>query len=209
MTGRSILLVEGKDDEHVVKHLCNHYDLPHIDEIVEHEGFENLIIAFPTRLKESDLGSLGVLVDADSDPTNRWQALRDRLHLAGYADVPDIPALNGTILDPPPESLLPRLGIWLMPDNRTAGALEDFLRLLVPADSTLLDHAEKSIDAIPREERRFALADRPKALIHTWLAWREKPGRPLGTAITARFLDADLAEVKPFVAWLRALFFPD
>src|SRR5436190_24268592 len=29
-----------------------------------------------------------------------------------------------------------------------------------------------------------------KALIHTWLAWQEKPGRPLGLAITARYFDA-------------------
>jgi len=44
--------------------------------------------------------------------------------------------------------------------------------------------------------------------MHTWLAWQEEPGKPLGTAITAKFLDANVAQVDVLVAWLKALFFP-
>ncbi len=43
--------------------------------------------------------------------------------------------------------------------------------------------------------------------MHTWLAWQNKPGRPFGTAITARYLDADVPEATAFVAWLEKLFF--
>ena len=49
--------------------------------------------------------------------------------------------------------------------------------------------------------------DEPKAVIHTWLAWQKEPGRPFGTAITARFLDPNVPEVDVLVAWLKRLFF--
>ena len=50
--------------------------------------------------------------------------------------------------------------------------------------------------------------DEPKAVIHTWLAWQEEPGRPFGTAIKARFLDPSVPEVDVLTAWLKRLFFP-
>ncbi len=95
-----------------------------------------------------------------------------------------------------------------MPDNRSTGILEDFLALLVPAGSQLFEHVNKSVDGIPEPERRFKELDKPKALIHTWLAWQEEPGKPFGTAITAKFLDATMPQADLLVKWLRDLFFP-
>jgi len=78
----------------------------------------------------------------------------------------------------------------------------------VPQGSRLFDHVESSVATIPEEERRFSEIAQPKAIIHTWLAWQSEPGKPLGTAITARFLDANVAQVDVLVDWLRKLFFP-
>ena len=114
--------------------------------------------------------------------------------------------VEGT-LDPPAGTYLPRLGVWIMPNNQTSGILEDFLRFLVPQPNVLFDHAKVSVAAIPEGERRFKQLDEPKAVIHTWLAWQEEPGRPFGKAITARFLDPDVPEVDVLVAWLKRLFF--
>ena len=44
--------------------------------------------------------------------------------------------------------------------------------------------------------------------MHTWLAWQENPGRPYGTAITARFLDAEAPQADVLVAWINYLFYP-
>jgi hypothetical protein len=118
------------------------------------------------------------------------------------------PSPGGTILDPPIDTLLPRVGIWIMPDNQTKGILEDFLRFLVPEESRLFDHVKSSVATIPEGEKRFGQLDEPKAIIHTWLAWQEEPGKPMGTAITARYLDPDVAQVDVLVAWLKQLFFP-
>lgn len=209
MPGRKILLVEGTDDEHVLKHLCGNRNVGNLDEVKPQGSAELLLENFPVRLKESDVESLGVVIDADTDLATRWHSLRDRLTAAGYQNVPANPVPAGTILNPPPESLLPRVGVWIMPNNQTPGILEDFLKFLVPASgSQLFDHVKSSVDGIPTVERRFTVLAKPKAVIHTWLAWQEELGKPLGTAITAKFLDPSVTEADALVSWLKNLFFP-
>lgn len=207
MAGKSVLLVEGPDDEHVLKNICGVHRLPYIDEIKTHKSVEDLLSAFPIELKGSDVEAIGVVVDADADLPARWRSLRDRLAAAGYPSVPPTPLVAGTVLSSPPNSLLPRAGVWIMPDNLSTGILEDFLRLLVPAGSRLFDHAKSSVAAIPVPEREFGHLAEPKALIHTWLAWQEVPGRPLGTAVKAHYLDANVPQARLLVAWMRRLFF--
>ncbi|NMA42161.1 MAG: hypothetical protein GX946_02125 [Oligosphaeraceae bacterium] len=204
MESKNILMVEGTDDEHVVKHLCDYHNLGRIDEIKNLGGISELLESLPVQLKGSDVKALGILVDADTNMQARWDSLRDHLVAAGYT-APKTPAPLGTILPPPADALLPKVGIWLMPDNRSNGILEDFLRLLVPTPNELLDHAEHSIDNIPEGHQLFADKDKSKALIHTWLAWQEEPGKPFGTAIKAQYLKANAA--KNFINWLKELFF--
>ena len=202
-------MVEGTDDEHVLKHICGNRDIPHLDEVESQDGVENLIESLGVRLTLSEEGDvIGVVIDADTEISDRWQSIRGRITGVGYQNVPDQPDPDGTILDPPARTLLPRLGVWIMPNNQTSGILEDFLRFLVPQPNILFDHAKASVAAIPEGERRFKQLAEPKAVIHTWLAWQEEPGLPFGTAITARFLDPSVAEVDVLAAWLKRLFFP-
>jgi hypothetical protein len=208
MAGKRILLVEGIDDEHVFKHFCGDRRVGTLDEIKQHGSVEQLLESFPVRLLESEIEVLGVVLDADTDLSARWDALKGRLVRAGYRDVPGQPASVGTILNPPPDTLLPRFGVWIMPDNRSTGKLEDFLRFLVPAGSRLFEHVEFSVQGIPDGERRFSKPDEIKAIIHTWLAWQEEPGKPFGTAITAKFLDPNVPQADVLVDWLKRLFFP-
>lgn len=209
MANRTILLVEGDDDEHVLKHICGNRGVPHLDEVHTHGGVQALLESIPVRLRLSQDGDIvGVVIDADTDVNARWRSLRDRLITVGYQDVPADPTPDGTILDPPLRTLLPRVGIWIMPDNRTNGILEDFLRFLVPQEGILFQHVQSSVATIPEADRRFTALAEPKAIIHTWLAWQEEPGKPLGTAITARFLDPNVPQVDVLVSWLNRLFFP-
>ena len=208
MAGKKILLVEGPDDEHVVKHICGNRGIAPL-EVKPHGGVENLLESIPVRLKASEDGDIvGVVIDADSDVNARWRSLRDRLVKAGYQDVPADPTQDGTILGPPDRTLLPRVGIWIMPNNKTNGILEDFLRFLIPQADALFGHVQSSVAAIPPAVRRFSQPAETKAIIHTWLAWQKEPGKPLGTAITARFLDPQVPQVDGLVSWLNRLFFP-
>ena len=210
MANGKILLVEGTDDEHVLKHICGNRDIPHLDEVEKYGSVEKLIesigVRLPLLIEEGDV--VGIVIDADTDISARWQSVRDRITNIGYQNVPDQPDPGGTILDPPAGTYLPRLGVWIMPNNQTSGILEDFLRFLVPQPNILFDHAKASVAAIPEGERRFKQLAEPKAVIHTWLAWQEEPGRPFGTAISACFLDPNVPEVDVLATWLKRLFFP-
>ena len=205
VSGDWILLVEGVDDEHVLKHICGNRGGPQLSEVKTHDGVEDLLDSIPTTLRfaeENDV--IGIVIDADIGLDSRWQALRARFAEAGYQDVPSEPNPSGTVIEPPDGGLLPRAGVWIMPDNRTTGKLEDFLRFLVPQPSELFDHATASVDGIPY--RLFSQPDELKAVLHTWLAWQREPGKPYGTAITARFLDPDVPIVDVLVSWLERLF---
>lgn len=206
MPGKNILLVEGKDDKHVVKNICGRLGLGEIGEIRTQNGKDTLLEMLPVQLQESDITVLGIILDADTDLPARWQAVAERLTKAGYHGIKASPDANGTILTPPPEpSLLPKVGIWLMPDNRASGLLEDFLQFLIPESDSLLPHARQAIETLP--EKRFSDAHYSKVLMHSWLAWQEEPGKPYGQAITARYLDPTLPLGQTFAAWLRKMFF--
>ena len=95
-----------------------------------------------------------------------------------------------------------------MPDNRRSGALEEFLGSLVDDEDALLPLAETSTTSASERGAAFAEVHRRKAVLHTWLAWQERPGLPYGLAITARYFRHDSAAALAFVAWFRRVFAP-
>jgi hypothetical protein len=85
--------------------------------------------------------------------------------------------------------------------------LEDFVAHLIAPDDALRPKAEGILQEIERDCLNcYTLVHRPKALIHTWLAWQETPGMPMGQAITAQVLKHDCAIALSFVEWLQRLF---
>ena len=120
MANRRILLVEGKDDEHVLKHICGNRGIPHLDEVKPLGSVTNLLETIPVQIRASNEEGdvVGVVIDADTSLDTRWESIRDRLIQAGYHNVPVQPAPDGTIVEPPDGTLLPRVGVWIMPDIR-------------------------------------------------------------------------------------------
>ncbi len=157
---------------------------------------------------------LGIVVDADhhqaTDPDDgfrrRWGQLKETLKNLGYTDVPDEPDRTGTIVGANQVDR-PWVGVWMMPDNRSPGKLEDFARRLVKSvDEELWDHAGRATSESASKGAKFEPKDEVKAYVHTFLAWQEVPGVPMGLAITKQFLDADSSEARNFVAWLCRLY---
>lgn len=206
------LLVEGKNDRHVIWALCEQYQLPETFTVEvppgKTEGVESLLAALPALLNEKKLKTLGIVVDADQDLAARWQSIRDRLIAIGYpqADIPDSPRVEGWIYQPE-DIYLKRVGVWVMPNNQLPGMLEDFVALLMPEGDNLRPKAEEILREIEGEKlNRYGEIHRAKALIHTWLAWQETPGMPMGQAITARVLRRESAIAQVFAHWLQQLF---
>ena len=78
---------------------------------------------------------------------------------------------------------------------------------LIPVDDVLLPKARAIVQEIETEGLHlYPVVHRSKALIHTWLAWQQVPGQPMGLAITAQALSHDTPLALAFVGWLRRLF---
>lgn len=204
------LVVEGLDDKHVVWAFCKKFNLPETFEVVDTEGYDNLRDGLDERILSGSFEKLGIIVDADSDISSRWQSLSDVLKAFDYI-LPDAPQPNGTILNhPDSHTFYPlQIGIWLMPNNQMAGMLEDFLGKIIETDSTLLPIAKESLEKIKLEipeSLRFNNSHYSKALIHTFLAWKEPPGKPFGQAINANFFNEETELLAQFLNWLRLLF---
>ena len=203
MADPNVLLVEGKDDLHVLRHLLLYHSITEPFIIKENEGVDRLLESLPVQLKRSGLERLGVVLDANANLPGRWETLRNIVIRSGYKDVPILPESSGTIIK---QLDKPLVGFWLMPENTLPGMLEDFVRFLVPPDDVLWTLANECLQLIPKQEQRFLDSHRIKAHIHTWLAWQEDPGTPMGLAITKRYFKGDAPYALKFIAWVRRLF---
>ncbi|MCU0544737.1 MAG: hypothetical protein MUE44_21640 [Oscillatoriaceae cyanobacterium Prado104] len=205
------LLVEGKNDRHVIWALCQQYQLPEtfsveVPQEDGTEGIEALLNGLPERLKAENLRTLGIVVDADRNLSARWQSIQYKLSSIGYRDLPQSPPPEGWVC-PSPDPYLPRVGVWLMPNNQLPGMLEDFVAYLIPDGDALLPKAEAILQEIEQAKlNRYTLIHHPKALIHTWLAWQKTPAMPMGQAITAQVLNSNCPIALIFLEWLKHLF---
>ena len=99
------LLVEGKNDRHAIRALCEEYQLPEtfFVEVAQEEGTEGveaLLNGLPERLKAENLRTLGIVVDADRNLSGRWQSLKDKLSSIGDRDIPQSPPAEGWVGPP-------------------------------------------------------------------------------------------------------------
>lgn len=200
---RNYLLVEGNDDAEVFYHLLKHHRIHERITIIDKKGIHNLLTTLNDELIRSGLERLGIVVDADTDLAARWQSLRDKLLRSGYIAVPAIPDANGSIIEQVEQ---PTVGVWLMPDNRVPGMLEDFISFLVPEGDVLWPMAGDILQKVIEVDCRFPLIQTIKAHLHTWLAWQEEPGKPMGQAITKRYLKAEAVHAQQLIVWIRQLF---
>ena len=195
------LLVEGRDEEYVIKSLLARYNLQPPFEIKPKEGIDNLRRSIYAEINAPGRSTLGILADANDSPANRWKSISGRLTEAD-CKVPLNLSKSGSIF-PGPQSTT--VGVWLMPGNHRRGELEDFVADMIPEGDTTWPRAKLYVDGIPKEERKFAGSKRTRAYVHSWLATREDP-RAMGTAITSGDLLHDAPIAASFVEWLRKLF---
>ena len=205
------LLVEGETDKSVIPYLMEANGVawpnPHnspvfikpcgsVDEILKPGVIEG-------ELGASRLEALGVVVDANGDADARWNDVKTCCG-SGFTDLPEqIPAGGLDVV----HSDGVRFGVWIMPNNRFTGMLEDFLVRLIPDDSRrLYELATNSVADAKRNGAPFRDVHVRKAEIHTWLAWQDPPNLRLHEAVENTVLDPARAESRTFVNWFRSLF---
>ncbi len=206
---RSILRVEGKDDHHAIRHLLKRHGVDPLS--VDIKGAEQedasdknkLLTGMKAEVMTSNDKAIGFVLDADGPPKDLWDSVRGRLKGLGL-NLPNKIPEGGFVGDT--AIFQARVGVWLMPDNRRSGAVEEFLQDLIAKGDALLQLAETSTTSAKGLGAAFPDVRRPKAVLHTWLAWQKRPGVPYGTAIKARYFQHDSPAALAFVDWFQRVF---
>ena len=194
-----VLLVEGQDDRHVVRHLLGQAPSTVSFDIRDKGNIDNLLKAIEPEIRVPGRAAVGIVVDANGDPVARWAAVSHQLQEAEI-EAPQALCPNGAIMGG-----VPRVGVWLMPDNRRPGELEDFAQGMIPDDDPVWPLAREYVRSIPEDARPFRPGKTSRAELHAWLATRKEPGR-MGSAIRRGDLNADGPLCSRFFAWLEKLF---
>ena len=206
-----VLLVEGKYDRFVIPELMEANGVnwgtrkKTIVFLRDYEGYQNLVDpeVISTELQASGLSALGIMIDADDNPTGRWQSVRN----ASLKSIPDLPETlpEDGLIQTTPTGI--RFGIWIMPDNKMRGMLETFLIYMIPTDSaTLWQFAQAVTQEAKSQGAVFTDSHLDKANIYTWLAWQNPPGRQLHQAIMEHILHPNHPNAQKFVIWFKTLY---
>jgi len=113
-----VLMVEGRNDLHVVEHIRKQ-ELHRVNfDVRDKKNLEGLLDAISLEIKAPGREVVGLVVDANDSIDKRWNTVTSKLKDIGIAP-PDKPDEAGTIIEANEHS--PKVGIWLMPNNKSRG----------------------------------------------------------------------------------------
>lgn len=205
----SVLLVEGNNDSHIIMALCEHHKLPEKFKIIPCKGADDVLRNMKIRLTTPELHpKIGIVLDADENVQGRLDSFLRHITQCGKYDCTNIELSSEGLILKPTDDIFPTVGLWIMPNNSTGGMIEDFVVSLAHKDDErLMAKADETLDQLEKEGfQKYKSVHRTKAKIHTFLAWQDEPGKPMGQAITARLLNADAENAMPFILWIKKLF---
>lgn len=214
-----LLIVEGKDDYLTTKALLYKFGIDSchssqdrkpdylvlVTEGKDARDSEARLHRIAVGVQASGFDRIGIVLDADENVEDRWRSITDLLSRTVVRQrqfLPNRPHRlpDGSVTTTDTGHVL---GLWLWPDNARNGILEDFVADLIPPWDVLWPIATRVVAELP--DKRFSELATPKARIHTWLAWQEKPGKPAGTAIVAEFLQHNCPAAQSYFNWLQRL----
>jgi len=213
MEKNGLLLVEGRDDLHVLSALAEIYEITETFSIKETEGVDRLFDDLPivlgtARYKELkyDIERLGIVIDANNEISKRWKSIYDILKAKGYP-IKNKTDNNGLIIEDDSKDI-PFVGLWIMPDNINNGMLEDFFRNFIPENDKLLSKVNLCIDEVSNDKELPIPKPRSKAEIRTWLAWQKKSESRMGYALSDKknHLNIHNENTEKFIDWVKRLF---
>ena len=217
MSKTKILMVEGVTEKYLIPYLMeangvrwgNDKDRP--VEIKSYDGYQNIVkpdvIATILQQSSPSLTALGIIIDADNNPRDRWVSIRNICQKS----IPDLPTNlpeNGLICDVTNiNNDKAKFGIWMMPDNQMCGMLETFLAYMIPNEAeTLWQFAQSSVEQAKTKGAKFTEFQIDKANIYTWLAWQNPPEMQLNQAVKETVLDPTHPNAQKFVTWFKDLY---
>lgn len=205
------LIVEGEQDKRVIPEFIEAKGIPWGETretaIVDIEVYGNNQFInsdfIGTELKASGLTNLGLILDADDNPSGCWESIKN----ACEKIMPDFPQqLPKTGLIHKTNTGI-KFGVWIMPDNQQQGMLETFLSYMITDENKQIwQYAQEVVKEANNRGASFKDSHFDKANIYTWLAWQNEPGRQLHQAIKERILNPNHPKADVFFNWFKALY---
>ncbi|MEI3649533.1 MAG: DUF3226 domain-containing protein [Dolichospermum lemmermannii FEM_B0920] len=212
------LIVEGEQDKRVIPELMEANGVPWIEgkepvyiKAYGSDGFINNK-KISARLKDRGLTHLGLIIDADENPKDRWQSIRNACLKVeaiqkSIDNFPEEMPESGIIINIINNQDHQKFGVWIMPDNIIEGMLETFLGYMIPEQGEhLWQYAQEVAREAKNKGAEFKESYIDKAEIYTWLAWQDEPGRQIHQAIKYNILNPQTPKVQGFINWFKDLY---
>jgi hypothetical protein len=200
-----ILACEGADDEAFLHRMLDHLRITGVD-IRKFDGKPQLP-TFLLGLRDSTefeaVRCVGIVRDADMRAASALQSVTDRLRQLRLP----VPRLAGGLSTGNCEidGLVRTFGVFIMPDGRSPGELEDLCLAAIENDLALTC-AQEFLDCVhARTGTVCPEKDTSKARLNAWLASRTDPTLRMGHAVASRDIPPDSRVFDPIRAFLTQL----
>jgi hypothetical protein len=194
----NLLILEGREDELFFGALANRLGLQNIQALpiggkTQLRSRLKALVAAPGF---AAVTSLGLVRDANGDPTAAFRSVRDSL-VAAKLPAPKRPMMSA--------GRRPRVSVMILPGEGKPGMLED-LCLLAVEQEPAMRCVEQFFQCL--QQQRLPLPHHiSKAKVHTYLASKQETGKRLGEAATAGYWpwdDGAFDQVKSFLQQIAA-----
>lgn len=217
---KKTLVVEGITDKFFFEYLCkkNNFDVNISVETPSNilnsgyntkQGVFNILQILIKQLADSSIERIGIIIDCDyikdgGGVTNVINQIHSKIKDYGYSS-PYKTFTNNTGIYFEGENDLPKLGVWIMPNNKDEGMLENWL-LDLPSlqEQQFLQYVKQIISEIPNP--KFSKIHEAKAITNTWLAWQTKPTQDFSSLFKSNLIDEQHKNYTYWLDWMREIF---
>ncbi|ENQ9725829.1 DUF3226 domain-containing protein [Yersinia enterocolitica] len=220
----NLLLVEGNNDKSFFEKICKKYNIntnvqvsTPVDWVSSSQGgfnskqgvINSLDVFLPMlEDEESIIKRIAIIIDSDIEGENKGGFVKSIEQITKKASEYDYSTRyvykNGGVEIPHNDSQMNPLGIWIMPNNKDDGTIENWIKdKIINTEQEIFSHACTIVSKL--KSKKFSQNSIVKAEIATWLAWQNQPGRTIAYALKEdeELIDINNSEFKVFVKWLR------
>ncbi len=198
ITKKKLLAVEGTDEVNFFIELFKHMGMEGIIEVREMGGkdqFKRKIPALKNIPGYNNLEAIAVIRDADNSCVNTFKSIKGVLKQNGL-QTPENPGefSQGK----------PKVGVFIMPDNKSCGTLES-LCLETVKDVEEMECVDRFIDCAKELKKLPGDKDIPKTKVQTFLAIKPDVPNSIGRGAQKKIWNFDSTELDPLKYFLSQL----
>ncbi len=205
-----LIFCEGIDDERFLVELLTFLGIDSlwVERADGESQFRGLVRTLRGRGNFEQLRTLAIVRDADTDAARKFESVTDLLQTAAYP-IPSAPAqlILGTFprATTGAAETAGTVGVFIMPDGRSPGALEDLCLQAIAEDPA--GPCVQEFLACVHARSGVACPDQhvPKAKLNAWLASRSNPTLRLGQAIASKDIPPGSEAFRPIRQFLQDL----